>query len=118
MCFIILISLYLSRHYISFGECAARVYYMPLGVPDSIILPIAGIVLVFISLQYIRTNKAVKYIEASIHTIIIILTLVFGNEILALRTIGWPETYQVQSIEILNTVNILFCQIFKLIHEN
>lgn len=90
-------------HYVEVGECAARVYYKPLSVTDYILFPIVGIALVFISLRYIRTNKAVKYIEASIYIIIIILTLVFGNELLALRTIDWPETYQVQSIEILNT---------------
>ena len=90
-------------HYVELGECAARVYYKPLSVTDYILFPIVGITLVSISLRYIRTNKTVRYIEVSTYSFIIIFALVFGNEILALRTIDWPETYQVQSIEILNT---------------
>ena len=90
-------------HYVEVGECVARVYYKPLDIADCILLPIVGTELLCLSLQYIRTNKAVKYIEVSIYSIIIMLTLVFGNEILALRTIDWHETYQVQSIDIVNT---------------
>lgn len=84
------------------GECAARVYYKPLSVTDYILFPIVGITLVSISLRYIRTNKTVRYIEVSIYSIIIMFTIVFGNKILASRTIDWPETYQVQPIEIVN----------------
>ncbi len=90
-------------HYVALGECAARVYYEPLSIKDYILLPIVGITLVSISLRYIRTNKAVRYIEMSIYSIMIMFTLVFGNEILASRTIDWPETYQVQPIESVNT---------------
>lgn len=93
----------LSSHYVAFGECAARVYYKPLSVTDYILFPIVGIAFVFISLRYIRTNKAVRYIEVSIYSIIMMFILVFGNEILASRTIDWPETYQVQPIESVNT---------------
>lgn len=90
-------------HYVEVGECVARVYYKPLNIADYILCPIVGIALVSISLRGIQTNKAIKYIEVSIYSFIIIFALVFGNEILALRTIDWPETYQVQSIETLNT---------------
>lgn len=89
-------------HYVELGECAARVYYKPLSVTDYILFPIVGITLVSISLRYIRTNKTVRYIEVSIYSIIIMFTIVFGNKILASRTIDWPETYQVQPIEIVN----------------
>lgn len=100
--YLIIIDIILSSHYVELGECAARIYYKPLSITDYILLPILGITLVSISLRYIRTNKAVRYIEVSIYSIIIMLTLVFGNEILASRTIDWPETYQVQPIEIVN----------------
>lgn len=90
-------------HYVAFGECAARLYYKPLDVTDYILLLIVGIVLLSISLRYIRTNKAVRYIEVSIYSIIMMFILVFGNEILASRTIDWPETYKVQPLESVNT---------------
>ncbi len=93
----------LSSHYVELGECAARVYYKSFDVTDYILLLIAGIVLLSISLRYIRTNKAVRYIEVSIYSIIIMFILLFGNKILASRTIDWPETYQVQPIESVNT---------------
>lgn len=86
------------NHYVEVGECAARVYYKPLSVTDYILLPLVGIVLVSLSLRYIRTNKAVRYIEVSIYSIIIMLGLVYGNKILASRTIDWPETYSVQEL--------------------
>lgn len=86
------------NHYVEVGECAARVYYKPLSVTDYILLPLVGIVLVSLSLRYIRTNKAVRYIEVSIYSIIIMLSLVYGNKILASRTIDWPETYSVQEL--------------------
>ncbi len=94
-------------HYVALGDCAARVYYKPLDVTDYILFPIVGIACVFISLRYIRTNKAVRYIEVAIYSIIIMFILVFGNEILASRTIDWPETYQVAQIKKKPTGNIL-----------
>ncbi len=101
--FIIVSYIIFISHYVELGECAARVYYKPLDVTDYILLLIVGFVLLSISLRYIQTNKAVRYIEVSIYSIIIIFTIVFGNEILASRTIDWPETYQVQPIESVNT---------------
>lgn len=101
--FIIVSYIIFMSHYVALGECAARVYYKPLDVTDYILFPIVGIACVFISLRYIRTNKAVRYIEVAIYSIIIMFILVFGNEILASRTIDWPETYQVQPIESVNT---------------
>ncbi len=101
--FIIVSYIIFMSHYVAFGECAARLYYKPLDVTDYILLLIVGIVLLSISLRYIRTNKAVRYIEVSIYSIIMMFILVFGNEILASRTIDWPETYKVQPLESVNT---------------
>ena len=97
--YIIILAFILNSHYIEFGECAIRVYYCPLDRWNYVMIAFIGITMLISSLHYIRTNKYVRWLECSIYSTIIIITIVFGNSILASRTIDWPETYKVKPIE-------------------
>ena len=78
------------------GECAARIYYYPLGRWDYTLIPLVGIILLSLSLYFIHTSLKMKIIEGLLYSCIIITTLIFGNDILASRTIDWPDIYHVQ----------------------
>ena len=105
--FILSILFIISTHYVESGECVERVYYYPLETRDYAIIIFIGIIVLFSSLHYIMTNKFQRWIECSIYCTIIIITIVFGNSILASRTIEWPDTYKVSSIENKPSENIL-----------
>lgn len=102
MVYLITILFILESHYVAMGECAAWVYYYPLGRCDYLLIPLMGIVLLSISLYIIHTSKKLRIIEVFIYASIIIATLFWGNDILASRTVDWPETYKVKSIDYLN----------------
>ena len=97
--YLIILAFVLNSHYIESGECAIRVYYCPLVRWDYAVIALIGITMLLSSLHYIRTNKYLRWLECSIYCTIIILTFVFGNSILASRTIDWPEPYKVKPIE-------------------
>lgn len=100
--YLIILLFILENHYVAIGECAARVYYYPLGRCDYLWIPLVGIVMLSISLYLIHTSKRLRIIEMFIYTIIIIITLLWGNDMLASRTVYWPDTYKVKSIDDLN----------------
>ena len=102
MVYLITILFILESHYVAMGECAAWVYYYPLVRCDYLLIPLMGIVLLSISLYIIHTSKKLRIIEVFIYASIIIATLFWGNDILASRTVDWPETYKVKSIDYLN----------------
>ena len=83
----------LESHYVAMGECVARIYYYPLGRWDYILIPIVGIILLSLSLYFIHTSLKMIIIEGLLYSCIIITTLMLGNDILASRTIDWPEVY-------------------------
>ena len=97
--YIIILAFILNSHYIEFGECAVRVYYCPLDRWDYVMIAFIGITMLLSSLRYIRNNKYVIWLECSIYSTIIIITIVFGNSILASRTIEWPESYKVEKLK-------------------
>lgn len=103
MVYLIAVLFILESHYVAMGECAARVYYYPLGRCDYLLIPIVGITLLSISLYLIHTSKRLRIIEILMYTSIIIATLFGGNDILASRTVDWPDTYKVKSIDHLNS---------------
>lgn len=80
------------------GECAARIYYYPLGRWDYILILLVGIILLSLSLYFIHTSLRMRIIEGLLYLCIIITTLTLGNDILASRTIDWPETYHIQPL--------------------
>lgn len=88
----------LESHYVAMGECAARIYYYPLGRCDYILIPLVGIILLFISLYFIKTSIKMRIIEGIMYSCIIVTTLIWGNDILASRTEDWPETYKVEKL--------------------
>lgn len=94
--FIILFILY--HHYVEAGECAVRVYYYPLGIRDFILIPFVGIVMLSVSLYIFPVSKKLQLIEVFIYACIIITTLLCGKNILASRTINWPDSYKVSQI--------------------
>ena len=97
--YLVILAFILNSHYIEFGECAIRVYYSPLDRWDYVMIAFTGIILLLSSLHLIRTNKYLRWLECSIYCSIIIITIVFGNSILASRTIDWPEPYKVEKLE-------------------
>ena len=96
--YIFIILSILESHYVIVGECAARVYYKPFNGWDYIKIPLAGIIMLSISLYFIYTSLRMRVLEVLMYSSIIISTLIWGNDILALRTEDWPETYQVQPL--------------------
>lgn len=88
----------LESHYVAMGECAARVYYYPLGRCDYLLIPLVGIVLLSISLYLIHTSKRLQFIEVIMYASIIMAILLWGNDILASRTVDWPDTYKVEKL--------------------
>ena len=86
----------LESHYVAMGECAARIYYYPLGRWDYFSIPLVGIITIALSLYFIRTSLRMRFIEVLVYSSIIITTLIWGNDILASRTEDWPNTYKVQ----------------------
>ncbi len=91
--YLIILAFILNSHYIESGECALRVYYYPLDRCDYVMIALIGITMLLSSLHYIRTNKYLRWLESSIYCSIIIITIVFGNSIIASRTIDWPDKY-------------------------
>ena len=98
MVYLIAVLFILESHYVAIGECAARVYYYPLGRYDYLLISLVGIVLLSISLYLIHTSKRLRFIEIFIYASIIIATLLWGNDILASSTIEWPKVYHVQPL--------------------
>ncbi len=88
----------LYHHYVEVGECATRVYYYPLGRWDFFLIPLVGTVMLSISLYLIPDSIRLRIIEVFIYVSIIITTLLWGNDILASRTIDWPDTYHAQPL--------------------
>ncbi|WP_289647123.1 hypothetical protein [uncultured Muribaculum sp.] len=83
----------LESHYVAMGECAARIYYYPLGRWDYILIPLVGIILLSLSLYFIHTSPKMRIIEWLLYSCIIITTLIWGNDLLASPTIDWPDQY-------------------------
>ena len=88
----------LYHHYAEVGECATRVYSYPLGRWDFFLIPLVGTVMLSISLYLIPDSIRLRIIEVFIYVSIIITTLLWGNDILASRTIDWPDTYHAQPL--------------------
>lgn len=97
--YIFIILSILESHYVIGNECAARVYYSPLGRWDYILIPLVGIIMLSISLYFIHTSLRMRVLEILLYSSIIISILICGNDILASRTEDWPETYKVKPIE-------------------
>ena len=91
----------LESHYVAMGECAARIYYYPLGRWDYILILLVGIILLSLSLSLIHSTIKMRIIEGILYSCIIIITIVCGNDIFASRTCDWPETYKVKSVELI-----------------
>lgn len=88
----------LEDHYIAIGECAAKIYYYPLDRQDYIMIPLWGIFMLSISLYFNRTSLKMRVVEVLLYSCIITITLICGNDILASRTIDWPDTYKVEKL--------------------
>lgn len=97
--FLLAILFILENHYVAIGECAAWVYYYPLDRWDYVVIPLVGFVILSLSLYCIHTSLKMRVIEAFIYVSIIIFTLTCGNNILASRTIDWPEVYHVYHVQ-------------------
>lgn len=93
--YLLILLFILHHHYVETGECAVRVYYNPLGRWDYYLILIVGIIMLFLSRYIIPTAKKLRAIEILIYASLITATLILGNDILASRTIDWPETYRV-----------------------
>jgi hypothetical protein len=59
-----------------------------------------GIIMLSLSLCLLHCSQKLGAIEMFIYASIIIATLMWGNEILASRTIDWPETYKVEKLKL------------------
>lgn len=97
--YIFIIVSILETHYVTGDECAARVYYYPLGKLDYFLIISVGVIMCLLSINFIRVSKFQRCIECSIYSITIIMAIVFGNTIISSRTEDWPETYKVKPIE-------------------
>lgn len=95
----------LNSHYVKMGECVSSVYYCPLDSWDSVIIALIGIIMLIFSIHFIGSNKYQKWLECSIYCSIIFITIVFGNSIIASRTIDWPDKYKARNINVLNKDN-------------
>lgn len=91
--YLIILFFILNNHYFEMGECAAIVYFHPLGCYDYILIPLVGIFMLSISWKLVPTHRFHRVIEALIYVSIIIFTIIWGNEILASITINWPHKY-------------------------
>lgn len=90
----------LYHHYVEVGECTLRVYYYPIDRRDYILITTIGIIMLSLSLCLLHCSPKTEAIEMFIYASIIIATLMWGNKILASRTIDWPETYKVEKLEL------------------
>lgn len=97
--YLIALILILESHYVAKGECVARIYYYPLGRCDYLLIPLAGIVMLSISLFSISTSKKFRAIEVFIYAVVISVTLLYGNVLLASKTINWPEEYHPSPVQ-------------------
>lgn len=97
--YLIILLFLLENHYVAIGECAVRIYYHTIGRWDYILIPLVGIIMLFLSLYYIHISLKIRAVEVFIYTSIITFILICGNNILASRTEYWPEVYQVKSVE-------------------
>ena len=97
--YIFIILSILESHYVTGDECASRVYYYPLGKLDYFLIISVGIIMCLLSVYFIRISQFQKRIECSIYSIIIFITIVFGNTVISSRTEDWPETYKVKPVE-------------------
>lgn len=80
------------------GDCAMRVYYYPLDRRDYILIIIIGIMMLSLSLYLLQCSKKLRAIEMFIYVSIIIAILMRSDNILASRTIDWPEIYKVEKL--------------------
>lgn len=104
--YIYIILCFLENHYVIGNECAARVYYKPLGRWDYFFIPLLGIIMLSLSRYFIRTSLKMIIIEALVYSSVIISTLIWGNDILASRTEYWPEKYQVKPLSKINFADL------------
>lgn len=81
--YIITILLILYHHYVEVGECATRVHYYPLGRWDYILIPLVGIIMLFLSMYITPASKVLKAIGITIYASLIIATLRWGNFLLS-----------------------------------
>ena len=61
--YILIIFFILHHHCVEAGECAARVYYIPLGRWDYILISLIGIIMLFLSRYIITTSKKFRALE-------------------------------------------------------
>lgn len=89
----------LYYHYVEVGECIHRVYYYPLDRRDYILITTLGIIMLSLSLCLLHCPQKLGAIEMFIckhyHR-----NFNVGNEILASRTIDYPETYKVEKLKL------------------
>lgn len=91
--FLLTIIFILYHHYVEAGECATIVYYYPLGRRDYILIPLIGIIMLSLSLYFIPVSKKFRVTEVFIYVSLILITIIRGNDLLASRTIDWPDKY-------------------------
>lgn len=96
--YLLIILFILHHHYVETGECALRVYYYPLDRQDYALITIIGMMMLSLSLYNLQCSKMLRAIEMLIYASFIIAILMWGDDILASRTIDWPESYKVEKL--------------------
>lgn len=81
--------------YVSEGECAAIVYYLPMGILDYVYIFLIGSIFMFVSYCFTKktSSRTDFWIEGLIYIVGIVLICYFGNDILASREVEWPHHY-------------------------
>ena len=93
--FLISITSFLDHRYITKGDCAAIVYYVPLSLEDYCTMTFLACTTIGLSCLLNRRyiSKTSLIIEVLIYAIIVAIVCVYGNHYLASAEFDWPHTY-------------------------
>ena len=93
--FLISITSFLNHRYITKGDCAAIVYYVPLSLKDYCAIIFLACTAIGLSclLSRLHISKTSLIIEVLIYAIIVVIVCVYGNHYLASAEFHWPHTY-------------------------
>lgn len=91
---------YLNSKYVSYGECAAITYYIPLTILDrAIIIGIGIITSAVFFLLSLDQSATYNTCVITVYMLLSISIATFGNQILGSKEEHWPHTYKVQPWE-------------------
>ena len=117
--YLVILAFLLRSHYVEGEESAGIIYFNPMELWDYCLIVVIGIFMFIFSKIYTRGSEIQRRIECACYIIIIALTIIFGNSILAYRTIDL-STKNIKAMQKYNYIDQCFdakALFFNLIDE-